>query len=78
MKRERNEANYRNTKSTNGEFSPKIGKTTTERLTRYCKDTNQNKTRFVERCINERLDVLETEFLNSLSKEELIELLKNR
>lgn len=75
MARERNETTFRNASSKDGSFSPHIGRPTTERLTKYCKETNQNRTRFVERCINERLDVLESEFYQALTKEQLIEML---
>lgn len=76
--RTRNESGFRNANSKDGSFSPHISKSVTERLTRYCKDTNQNRTRFVEKCITERLEVLEKEFLESKSKEELIALLLQR
>ena len=75
MARERNETSFRNASSKDGSFSPHIGKATTERLTKYCKEINKNRTKFVEECINERLDVLEQEFLNGLTKEQLIEML---
>lgn len=46
-----------------------------ERLPEFCKRTNRNRTRLVEQCINDRLDILERELLNDMSKDELIELL---
>ncbi len=69
------EDKFRNIRSKDGSFSPHIGKATTERLTKYCHNINMNKTKFVEKCINERLDVLEGEYYSSMSKEELIKLL---
>ena len=69
---------YKDSVSKSGSFSPHLGKATSERLTKYCKSTNQNRTRFIEKCINEKLDVLEMEYLESLSKEELIELYLNK
>lgn len=77
MRKERNETNFRNTVSNDGTFSPHIGKTTTERLTKYCKLRNINRTKFVESCINTSLDTLEEEYLHGLSKEELISIIKN-
>ena len=71
--RTREEQNYRNVRSNDGTFSPHINKTTADRLSRYCKMTNRNRTRFVEHCINAQLDVLEREALMSKSKEELID-----
>lgn len=75
MERKRNEEKYRNVKSKDGTFSPHIGKQTTERLTKYCHIKNINRTKFVEMCINERLDVLERDFYESLTKDELIDLI---
>ena len=75
--RERVENGYRNAISKDGSFSPHIGKTTTERLTRYCKMRNINRTKFVEECVNNRLDVLEEEYLQGLTKEELIAMVLN-
>lgn len=61
-RRERVENNCRNVSSKDGGFSPHIGKATAERLTKYCRNANMNRTKFVEKCINERLDVLENEY----------------
>ena len=73
----RNEG-YRKTPSKDGCFSPKISEKTTRRLIRYCESQNFNKSKFVEDCINERLDVLERETLNSMPKEMLVELLLSK
>lgn len=74
-KRTRNETRYRNRKSKNGGFSPHLDSYLGTRITRYCSLTNQNKTAFVSRCLNECLDALESEYLESLTKEELIKLI---
>lgn len=74
-KRTRNETGYRNRKSKNGNFSPHLDSYLGTRITRYCALTNQNKTAFVSRCLNECLDALESEYLESLTKEELIKLI---
>lgn len=60
----------------NGEFSPRFDKKTSERIQRYCKAKGLNKTHFVIACINERLDQLEDEMLTTLSKEELIRMIR--
>ena len=74
--RTRKETSFRNNAiSKTGTFSPRISAATTNRIIRYCKETNQNKTRFVEQCVNERLDELERQMLANLSKEQLIEML---
>jgi len=76
--RTRKEENYRHTKSKDGSLSIHLKREIAERLARYCRETNQNRTRFVESCIIERLDVVEKEFLEDKSKEELIDLLMRR
>ena len=60
----------------NGEFSPRIDKKTSDRIWRYCRAKDLNKTHFVIACINERLDELEEKMLEALSKEELIQMIR--
>lgn len=74
----RNTDGYRNTPSKDGSFSPRLSPKTTRRLIRYCESQNFNKTKFVEDCVNERLDDLERETLNSMPKEMLVELLMSK
>jgi len=76
MRKPRTEDKYRNASSKDGTFSPHISKKTAERIDRYCKINNINKTKFIEQCVNERLDDLETEMLDTLTKEQLIEMVK--
>lgn len=75
MRKDRTEVNCRNTRSKDGTFSPHIGKQTAERATNYCHLMNINRTKFVEQCVNDRLDVLEREFYEGLTKDELIDLI---
>ena len=76
-RKERTEVACRNTKpSRDGGFSPKIGRLTAERVAKYCRLNNINKTRFVEDCVNKQLDILEDEYYHSLSNEELIAIIK--
>lgn len=74
----RNETQYRNAKSQDGTFSPHLNKATSERLSKYCRMSNQNRTRFVEHCVNAQLDNLEKEFFMSKSKEELVEIILSK
>lgn len=60
----------------NGEFSPRFDRKTAERIWRYCKAKDLNKTHFVIACVNERLDTLEDEMLEALSREELIKMIR--
>ena len=77
-RKERNETNFREAVSKDGSFSPHINKKTSERLTRYCKVMNQNRTRFVEACINEQLDRIERQAYEPLTKDELIDIILKR
>lgn len=75
MRKDRIDENCRNSRSKDGTFSPHISKTTAERLTKYCRLKNLNRTKFVEQCVNDRLTVLEREFYENLSKDELINII---
>lgn len=78
-RKKRNESGCRNIKSKDGTFGPRLNKTVSERLTKFCKETNRNRTEFVIECINNQLDILEKEYYESLTREELIDkLLKQK
>ena len=64
--------NYIDSKSKTGGFKPEVNAATAARIAKYCKINNINKTRFVEKCVNERLDVLEQEMFDNMTREELI------
>lgn len=74
-KKTRIETGYRGVSSENGTFSPHISKKTNDRLSRYCRINNENKTKFVEYCINHTLNSLERAMYEEKSKEELIQIL---
>lgn len=75
--RTREENGFRNSKpSKSGGLTLHIKKSTAERLTQYCKNVNTNRTKLAEDCINARLDDLEDEYLESLTREELYALIK--
>lgn len=78
MARSRNEKNYRNTKSKDGTLSPHISKKTAERIIRYCKANNLNKTKYIEECCNRCLDSDERNMYDLFSKEQLIDMLLHR
>lgn len=80
--RERNKGKIEMNKDTrkrsrNERFTPIISANTASRITYYCKLTKKNRNKFVEECINAQLDILENEYYQSLSKDELIELAKD-
>lgn len=76
--RTRSEQKYRDTKSKTGVYQPNINAATAARIAKYCKINNINKTRFVEKCVNERLDVLEQEMFDNMTREELIALARQK
>lgn len=71
----REQTKYRKRGRKDGRFSPNICEPTAERIRRYCEIKDINKTKFVEQCVNDRLDALEREFYDSLTKEELISII---
>ena len=66
--------NWKDSSSESG-YSAHLSKATSERMYAYCKNKNLNRKKFVEQCINKELDVLERQFYESLSKEELINMI---
>lgn len=76
--RTRNETKARNTRSKDGCFSPHLKASVSKRIQNYCLMMNKNKTQFVEDCVMEKLDVLENDLYESMSKEQLIKLLKSK
>ena len=71
-KRTRNEEIFRNITSKDGSVSANLPAKIGMRITRYCMEKNINRTRFIEQCCSEKLDVLEKEMLQEKSKDELI------
>ena len=66
---------YCNTNSKDGCFSPRLSAKLNARIDNYCMGRNLNKTKFVEDCVNVRLDALEREAYMDMSKEMLVEML---
>lgn len=79
--KKRTELGYRDTQNKDGGIQTKFEMAVAQRVIKYCKKHNLNKTRFVESCVVEKLDYLEKQELMEKSKEELIEMycrLKNQ
>lgn len=76
--RKREENTFRCVPSKTGEFNPHLSKATAQRINHYCKATNQNRTKFVEKCINDMLDRLEMELYEAMSKEDLIQIILHK
>lgn len=72
------EDGYRNSKSKDGTISFTVGKPLADRIRKYCKRHDTNKTKFAEACINVQLSMLELKDYESYSKEELIALLMEK
>ena len=77
QRKERVENGYRKVTSNDGSFSPHIRKEVNEVLSRYCRITNQNKTRVVEMCIVKQINSMEKDFLESMTKEQLIDFIQH-
>ena len=76
--RTRVEDGYRNSVAKDEGFSPHISDKVARRITRYCKQNNLNRTRFVEGVLADALDRLEKEMLEKMSKEELAAMILQR
>ena len=74
----RNETKCRTSASKDGRFSPKLDKSTSERLIRYCEMMDLNKTTTASVAVNYYLDAIERKTLEDKTKEELIEMLLRR
>ena len=70
-RKNRIESRFRNVKSENGVYSCKIDASTAERVARYCKKFDINKSKFVADIINEKMDVLEKNMLEQMTMEDL-------
>lgn len=70
--------NYRNSKSKNGSLSLKLSPETAQAVKEYCHLNNLNCTKFVEQIMAEKMQELEQNKYDGLTKEELIEMLKER
>lgn len=76
--RTRNEEGFRNRPSRDGIISCKFDLDVSKRIIDYCKSKNLNKTKFINNCMRTQLDELEQEYYESLDKDELIRLLRNK
>lgn len=82
MRKTREEVEFRSTFSKDGSFNPHLCPEVSKRINAYCSLTNQNRTKFVEQCVIESLDVLEQDVLKDIlsnkSKEELIQMILSK
>ena len=69
---------YRNVSSKNCEFTAHLDKNVNELLNLYCKKNGINKTKYVCECVKKCVEKDINEMYMNMSKEELINLLKEK
>lgn len=77
MRKQREENNYREVTSKNGEYSARIPKELNARISRYCKAKDINKKKYLVELVEEGHAKRERDFYENLSKEELVAILLN-
>lgn len=78
MGRVRIEKGYRATANKDGEISTRIEKNLAERVRLHCQRNNLSKTKFVNECVQMRMDNIEREMMEQMSKEELIRIIEKK
>ena len=73
--RTRSEERYRNTNSKDGTLSVIISPEVASRIVEHCKRMDISKTKFVNAEMKKAMDRVENEWLLSLTKEELVEMI---
>lgn len=68
---------FKNTASKDGCYSFHLKRELNERLTEYCRMNNLNKSKYIEKIIAERLIADEKAWLQTLTKEELVQIIMN-
>ena len=78
MGKVRIENGYRETKNRDGEIHTVIKKVLAERVILHCKRHNLSKTQFINECVEMRMDNIEREMMEQMTKEELIEMIEKQ
>lgn len=78
MGKVRIEKGYRETINKDGEISVRIEKNLAKRVRLHCQKQNLNKTKFVNECVQMRMDNIEREMMEQMSKEELIRIIEKK
>lgn len=66
---------YSESQNKKGEFVAHVEAPIARRLERYCSIKKLTKTQFVNDCVRAQLDTLEKDIYNSMTREELLEIL---
>ena len=69
---------YKNTVSKNGIYTLHINAELNKQISEYCKMKNLNKAKYLNECISKSIQNDESEFLSTLSKEELVQIILNK
>lgn len=78
MGKVRIEKGYRATTNKDGEISVRIEKNLAERVRLHCQMNNLSKTKFVNECVQMRMDNIKREMMEQMTKEELIEMIEKQ
>ena len=69
---------YKNTVSKTGIYTLHINAELNKQISEYCKMKNLNKAKYLNECISKAIQSDEGEFLSTLSKEELVQIILNK
>ena len=72
------EYKYKNTISKTGIYTLHINAELNKQISEYCKMKNLNKAKYLNECISKAIQSDESEFLSTLSKEELVQIILNK
>ena len=69
---------YKNTFSKTGIYTLHINAELNKKISEYCKRKNLNKAKYLNECISKSIQNDESEYLSTLSKEELLQIIMNK
>ena len=69
---------YKNTVSKTGIYTLHINAELNKQISEYCKMKNLNKAKYLNECISKAIQSDESEFLSTLSKEDLLQIILNK
>ena len=72
------EYKYKNTISKTGIYTLHINADLNKKISEYCKMKNLNKAKYLNECISKAIQRDESEYLSTLSKEELVYIILNK
>ena len=69
---------YKNTISKTGIYTLHINAELNKKISEYCKLKNLNKAKYLNECISKAIQNDESEYLSTLSKEQLVQIILNK